>query len=298
VIAPTFADASSSPPSSELRAKFLREWIDQSGGIVHRDAAAAAGYSLAVRRTAVRDGTVTRIRRDWLATDLAPDDLRSAAESGGRLACVSAARRRGWWIPEGTDDRVHVAMDPHGPSPAKAVVAHWSARIAPPAGYGLIESVEDSMAHIASCVSPADSLVLWESAMRTESLSLDAVRRVQWPTAAAKSCADAVTGLSDSGLETIAVVKLSRWGIPIRQQIVLAGRPVDLLIGERLVVQIDGFEHHSTSAQRTKDVALDAELVLRGFTVLRFTYAQVVHDWDSVERTIARAIAAGAHRAA
>lgn len=189
-------------------------------------------------------------------------------------------------------------MDPHGPSPDKAVVAHWSARIAPPAGYGLIESVEDAMAHIASCVSPADSRIMWESAMRVESLSLEAVRRVEWPSAAARSCAATVTGLSDSGLETIAVVKLSRWGIPIRQQVVLAGRPVDLLIGERLVVQIDGFEHHSTSAQRTKDVALDAELVLRGYTVLRFTYAQIVHDWDSVERTIARAIAAGAHRAA
>jgi very-short-patch-repair endonuclease len=278
--------------------KRLREWIDESGGIVHRDAAVQAGFPLAVRRTAVREGSVTRIRRDWLATDLAPDDLRAAAESAGRLACVSAARRRGWWIPEGTDGRVHVAMDPHGPSPSKDLVAHWSARIAPPAGYGLIESVEDAMAHIASCVSPADARIMWESAMRVESLSLEAVRRVDWPSAAARSCAATVTGLSDSGLETIAVVKLSRWGIPIRQQVVLAGRPVDLLIGERLVVQIDGFTHHSTSAQRTKDVALDAELVLRGYTVLRFTYAQIVHDWESVERTIARAIAAGAHRAA
>lgn len=294
--APTFAASSPFPPEPQV--KSLREWVDEQGGIVHRDAAANAGYSLAVRRTAVRDATVTRIRRDWLATEAAPEDLRTAATSGGRLACISVARRRGWWIPEGTDDRVHVAMNPHGPSPDKTVVAHWSARIAPPAGYGLVESVEDDMAHIASCLPPSDARVLWESAIRVESLSLDAVRRVEWRSMAARECADAVTGLSDSGLETIPVVRLSRWGIPIRQQIVLSGRPVDLLIGERLVVQIDGFEHHSTSAQRTKDVALDAELVLRGYTVLRFTYAQVVHDWDSVERTIARAIASGAHRAA
>ena len=40
------------------------------------------------------------------------------------------------------------------------------------------------------------------------------------------------------------------------------------------------------------------ELSLRGYTVLRFTYAQVVHDWPAVERAIARAIAAGAHLAA
>ena len=83
----------------------------------------------------------------------------------------------------------------------------------------------------------------------------------------------------------------------MRQQVVLLGRPVDLLIGERLVIQVDGFAHHSSSAQRSKDVAFDAELTLNGYTVFRFTYAQVMHDWDTVERTIARAIAAGAHLA-
>ena len=91
---------------------------------------------------------------------------------------------------------------------------------------------------------------------------------------------------------------MSAWGLPIRQQIHLAGRPVDVLIGERLVVQIDGYAFHSSSAQRTRDVAHDAELRLRGYEVLRFTYAQVIHDWPSVERAISRAIAAGAHRAA
>jgi len=275
----------------------LREWIDENGGIAHRDAAAEAGYSLAVRRAAVRDGLVSRIRHNWLATDTAPADLRTAAENGGRLACISVARRKGWWNTEGADGRVHVRLDPHAGSPDKHVVAHWTVSLAPPQSYGLVESVEDALAHIATCMAPVDARVLWESAIRTESLSLEALRLLPWPTAAARSCAESVTGLSDSGLETIMVVKLSRWGIPIRQQVFIARHPVDLLIGERLVVQIDGYAHHSTSAQRTKDVALDAELVLRGYTVLRFTYAQVVYDWKSVERTIAQAIAAGAHLA-
>ena len=81
----------------------------------------------------------------------------------------------------------------------------------------------------------------------------------------------------------------------VRQQAVLAGKPVDALVGEWLVLQIDGWSHHSSSAQRTKDIAHDAELRLRGYTVLRFSYAQVVHDWPGVERTIRRALAAGLH---
>ncbi len=81
----------------------------------------------------------------------------------------------------------------------------------------------------------------------------------------------------------------------MRFQQFVAGHPVDALIGERLVVQLDGFAFHSTSADRTRDVAHDRELIARGFTVLRFTYAEVLHRWDSVERAISRAIAQGAH---
>ncbi|MCR2764070.1 endonuclease domain-containing protein [Microbacterium sp. zg.B48] len=119
---------------------------------------------------------------------------------------------------------------------------------------------------------------------------------MQWTARAARECAAAVTGLSGSALETLFVVRLRPWGIPIRQQIVLAGRRVDVLIGERLVVQIDGFAFHSSAADRGRDVAHDRELVLRGYTVLRFTYAQVIHEWPAVERAVARAVAAGAHR--
>lgn len=208
------------------------------------------------------------------------------------------ARRNGWWIPEGLDDAVHVRVDPNAASPAGDVVVHRGRQIAPPSRHGLIESVEDALAHIATCLTPQNARIVWESAIRTEGLSVDALRRVTWPTVAATACANDVTGLSDSGLETIFVVKLSRWALPIRQQPVIAGHRVDVLIGDRLVVQIDGFAHHSTSAQRSKDVALDAELALRGYTVLRFTYAQILHDWAAVERVIARAIASGRRLAA
>jgi very-short-patch-repair endonuclease len=61
------------------------------------------------------------------------------------------------------------------------------------------------------------------------------------------------------------------------------------------VIQIDGWAHHSSSTQRSKDISHDAELRLRGYTVLRFSYAQVVHDPAAVERAIRRALAAGLH---
>lgn len=288
-------------PASERVAREvdrLAAWVTDAGGIAHRDAAANAGFSVAIRRAAVRCGAVRRLRRFWLATDAAPLDLLTAAESGGTLTCVSAARHRGWWVPDDAPDGIHVGLDPHASSPIPAVTAHWSQRIAPAPGYGLLDSVEDTLAHLAQCLPPESAQIVWNSALRVENLAVEAIQRVRWRSTAARECAERASDQSDSGLETIVAVRLSGWGVPLRQQAELLGRPVDLLIGERLVVQIDGFAHHSTSAQRSKDVAFDAELVLMGYTVLRFTYAQVMYDWPSVERSIARAIAAGAHLAA
>ena len=51
----------------------------------------------------------------------------------------------------------------------------------------------------------------------------------------------------------------------------------------------------TATRSRARDAAHDAELTLRGYTVLRFTYAQIVHDWAETERRILRAMSAGFH---
>ena len=202
-------------------------------------------------------------------------------------------------MPDDVDPRRHMSRAPN----ARAVpvspdeVIHWSKPVAPASALVLHESIEDALAHIASCVAPESARVLWESAIRIEGISAEALRKVKWTTRAASRLALEVSELSDSGLESIFLIRLGPWGLPIRQQILLAGRPVDFLIGERLVVQVDGHAHHSRAADRGRDVAHDAELRLRGYHVLRFTYAQVLHNWPAVERVIARAVAAGLHRA-
>lgn len=266
---------------------------------MHRGAAAESGHSERTIRAAVRAGTVELIRRTWLANSSAPVDLRAAARAGGRVACLSLARERGWWMPESVDSGRHLSLGPNARSGIiePGDVVHWTKPVAPASARSLRESLEDALAHIAACTPYEEARTIWESAVRIERLSIEALQRVKWTTRVAARLAGEVIGLSDSGLETIFLVRLGPWGLPITQQVYLASRPVDFLIGERLVVQVDGYAHHSTAADRGRDVMHDAELRLRGYTVLRFTYAQVLHDWAAVERAIARAVAAGLHRA-
>jgi very-short-patch-repair endonuclease len=59
----------------------------------------------------------------------------------------------------------------------------------------------------------------------------------------------------------------------------LHGYEVDFLWRERrLVVEVDGGARHSTSTERERDTRKAANLIARGWTVLRLTWRQVVHE--------------------
>lgn len=276
----------------------VAQWVTAHGGIVHRQQILDAGVPAHRMRAAITRGEVDRVRRYWIATASAPALLVEAARSSARLACVSAASHRGWWIPPGLDGAVHVTVRADGRPPGDGIVAHWSSPLVPLPAHHLVESVPDSLNHIASCLAFEHALVVWESALRHERLHPDAIARMSWRTPAARRLAAVAADRSDSGLETIFVVRLTPWGVPIRQQVAIAGHRVDVLIGDRLVVQLDGFAFHSSPRDRQRDLTHDRELATRGYTVLRFTYRDVVSDWPAVERTITNALAQGAHLAA
>ena len=63
------------------------------------------------------------------------------------------------------------------------------------------------------------------------------------------------------------------------------------------MLQIDGYDFHRTAAQRRADIAHDRRLTLRGYTVLRFDYRQVLFEWDTIEAEVRHAMAIGLHAA-
>lgn len=270
----------------------IADAVERAGGIVHRQRLLDAGASASRLRAAITDGAVRRVRRYWIADDHPPADLLAAAQAGGRLACVSAARHHGWWIPSGAPDGLHLHLPAgaHAPS-GGGITAHWRAPLVPRSRYELVESVADTLRHVAGCLPREQALVLWESAVRAHRIPLAELRRTTWHSAASAELAALATDLSGSRIETIFAHHLRPWGIRLRQQVHLAGHDVDALVGECLVVQLDGFAHHSSSADRTRDLAHDRAPMALGYRVLRFSYAEVVFSWPAVEAAIARALA-------
>lgn len=117
---------------------------------------------------------------------------------------------------------------------------------------------------------------------------------VRWGSARARAYATAAGHISDSGLETHFRELMASIGVAIRQQVWIDGHPVDALIGDSLVVQIDGFAYHR-SADRRRDLRQDARLILRGYTVLRFDYVQVLFEPEYVIETVRTAMAQHRH---
>jgi very-short-patch-repair endonuclease len=98
--------------------------------------------------------------------------------------------------------------------------------------------------------------------------------------------------LTDSELERrfLRVVRRARLPAPLTQQSVNGFR-VDFYWPElRLIAETDGLRYHRTPSQQAKDRRRDQWLVAAGFTVLRFTHAQVAFELSAVVATL-RAVA-------
>lgn len=153
------------------------------------------------------------------------------------------------------------------------------------------------LSQVAACLPHDEALIVWESALNRSLVDPLDLARVTWRGERARRLAKEAGRASDSGLETRFVIGMRRAGIGVRQQVWILGRPVDALIGERLVVQIDGYAFHSDARQRREDIAHDRALRLAGYTVFRFEYHQLVHHWPTVLAEVRRALAQRLHLA-
>lgn len=272
-------------------------WLMQRGGVAHSATARAAGYSGRAMAEAVSTGSVYRVRRSWLVARDTEPRLVAAIAAGGRLSCVTAADRDGLWAPP-PDGLIHIAVKPtasrvEGPS----LMVHWGSGPAPVPPHSVADPLLDVLFHVARCQPRRFAFAIWESAVHLNRVDAAELQRIRWGNAAAQEIAETLSVLSDSGIETIFVRGIRALGVPVRQQVWIDGHPLDARIGERLLVQIDGFAHHSTPQDRRRDIRADARLALRGFTTLRFDWYQVLFDWAFVERTILTAVAQGLDRA-
>lgn len=273
----------------------ITSFVESRGGVVRSARLTDAGIGRRAVEAAVRAGLLLRPRRGWVALPGARPLLVSAARFGVVITCRTQARVLGLWVhdPEGLP---HVAVSENrtGHVGAKARI-HWGRPLIPRHPDILEDPIENVLANIAECEPFEYALATWESALNKGLVDLASLARLPLRSAA-RRLLDEATPFADAGLETYLRPRLRWLRIPLWIQTWIHGHRVDALLGERLVLQIDG-KHH-VGAQRSEDIRHDAELLALGYHVIRISYQQMMYEWPAVQDRIMRAIAQGLHRAA
>jgi very-short-patch-repair endonuclease len=205
--------------------------------------------------------------------------LVTAARRGVVLSCITLAARRDLWVLD--DSEPHLAAPPHsGHATVKRGVMHWSTPLFPRHPNACEDSLENALILVARCQAHESALAIWESALNKGLVDPGVLERAPLPPDARRMLQQA-TPFADAGTESIFRTRLRWLRVPITPQAWILGHRVDFLIGDRLVIQIDGGHH--VGAQRTSDIAHDALLTLHGYHVIRIGYEQLMDRWHEVQ---------------
>ena len=79
----------------------------------------------------------------------------------------------------------------------------------------------------------------------------------------------------------------------MRQQVRIPGvGRIDIgVVGTSVIIEVDGRTYHEDPVAFEEDRRRDAELVARGYIVVRLSYRRVMEDWPWCERVVLAAIA-------
>lgn len=259
----------------------------------------SSGFTRSRIADAVGTGALRVLRRGVYALDGACSDVVTAAVHGGSLACLTAARHLGLWILP-TEPGLHVWLRAHGRAHSHEgcmCIGHWDEGTTTDA-FGL-PSAPRILRQVLLCRGIEEFFVTLESARRKELLTASGLAwlRARVGPEARKAIAYSRDD-ADSGLESLLRWRLEPHGLAVRTQveIVSVGR-VDFVIGERLIVEVDGAPNHDGESHRHRDLVRDANAATWGYVTLRFDYAMVVHDWPTVELAILAHVDRGLHLA-
>lgn len=269
------------------------------------------GHTKESLRLSVDTGMLIRVKRGWYAEPDAPRPLVEAVRVGGRLSCISAARWYGWATPSSgvphvalpvNAARLRSAHDRRHRPPASEredAVLHWDDAFDIPRTGSilplLVEPKRAAVEHIIRCQHPENAGATLDAFVHAEPEMATALR--SWVAGLRGLGVDQLPRLEPgchSFLESIGRIRLEAVGIVGRHQVEIPGvGRVDELLEDWLVLEWDGREFHDTPDAHEQDRWRDAQLAIRGYRVLRFTYRMVMNDWYAVLGAVRAALDEG-----
>jgi very-short-patch-repair endonuclease len=287
----------------------LVDAIETRGGVVHVRTLRASGFRKDRIERAVESGNLLRVRRGVYASPAAPADLIRAARVGGRLAGASATVLHGLWVPphrnlvvevpRGANRLLHPDVPGRTLTAADLVDLLWTRESRPAADRIGLSPLQDCIVQCFRALPSSWATAVLDSAVRTgtvDSIELAAIR-LGIPRTFGR-ITRLVDGRCESGWEFVLRSELALVGIEARPQVRVPGTDLDrfdLLVGDRLVIEVDSELHHGDRQARRRDRRRDAMVTALGFLVLRFDAVMIETELDDVLASVRRYVESGLH---
>lgn len=246
----------------------------------------------------VDTGRLVRVRRGWYAVPAADAAVVRAVRLGGTLSCVSALQYYGVWVPP--DPRLHIRMSEHHQAravlPGGVHICPLPIRSAPGVA---VDSLSTALLAAVRCLDDEGLVVVMDSILNQRLMGRgDLVRLLTDAPHRVQRLLREVDPNAQSGTESMVRFRLRRLGVKVQTQVFIEGvGRVDMLVGERLVIEADSRQHHTGVENYANDRRRGIVLLGGETYAARLTYEQVVFGWDEVQTQILRFVRRRAHRA-
>lgn len=266
-------------------------------GISTKAALLREGLTEAEIRRLVRRGELHRLRPGWFAEASAPPEAVRAVRAGGSLTCVSALGD--YWVPPTPGLHVRLpANSRRATSTRGQLVPHRLLR-AVGTPRRAVDPVPVALVAALDCLSAADWVSVVDSVLHRDhepdELFATMLEVGCASPARLRELMARTSTRSESGSESLLRHDLVRANVRVRTQVWIGRDRVDLLVGDRLIIEVDSVAHHTGSERYVADRVRDQRLMAQGYQILRVTYHQVVRDRPRLVALVLHLCAGGVH---
>lgn len=265
-------------------------------GVVTRKELLANGNGPEWITAAVADGRLVVLQRNLYARKGTHGQVVAALKLHGRLTCTAALRFHNLWS---IDNSLHVNRPRTARGRYKAAGLVHDCRPPEVHGHnGAVDDVRTALAAAVRCHGVEDGVVAIDGVLKGEALTREEVLEVlEGIGARRRTLLERADGKVESALESVVRHRLRQAKIRVRTQVGISGvGRVDMLVGDLLIIETDGYEFHADKETFAKDRARDRRAAALGYRTMRLTWDDVLLRWDKVLADILAVVRKRAHK--
>lgn len=160
-----------------------------------------------------------------------------------------------------------------------------------------MDTTLEALERLADCAPRIGFLAAADSALNKGLVTMDQLETIFGDTTRGRRLLRAVDPGAQSGIETVVRIALRGAGVRLTSQITIPGvGTVDLLVGDRMVVECDGYGWHKSRDAFEEDRRRDLALTVLGYLPVRLGSRRILEDWTGVEADLRGLIRSDRHR--